>query len=485
MARLDKAVLALDGATIPRLDGFIREIAAAADLGPGDAVGRVRCLDWHHDGDHVVLAVERDGQPWDLAVLLRHHDPTCDAYLRTPRWNVSYRGAAFDRVAAALLAEIARRVELVAARQGLDADALDHRYFRAPARDSYLEITSGKKLYLRVTDHCDEHCAFCNATEGNSNLVPSKTKLRQILDRLPAGALRQVIFSGGEPTLVRTLPELVALAAERGARDIIVQTNGVLFGAEGALDPYLPYRDRLGIGFSLHAFDPLLSDRLTGAYDVPKLPLAERFRRGMPAVAPPPDATPTPRHAAKLRAIDAAMALGFRVKITCVVTRANLAEVPAFAEECWRRWGGRLDRLQFSYAMPRGTALLHTADALRFDECTPLFVQAFELGRRTGMRVETSQSAAIPPCLIPEYVDHFDVYGDFGDGRVADPERVKPVARCGGCAFDRICAGVWQRYLDAFGADELVAVRDRPPPTQIIEDYLDNEIIDLTAKASA
>lgn len=479
MSRLAKPVLALDPDAIPRLSRFVDEIAAPADLRAGDDVGRVRCVGWTHDGDHICLQVERDGEPWDLHVLLRHHDPTQDTYLRTPRWNVSYRGEGFDRMAAALLAEVGRRVETVAASAGLSPADLDQRYFRAPPASAYLEITSGKKLYLRVTDHCDESCVFCNATEGNSNLVTSKQKLRTILDRLPAGALRQVIFSGGEPTLLKALPEMVALAAARGARDIIVQTNGVRMAEPGALEALLPYRDRLGIGFSLHAFEARASDLLTAAHDVPAMPLAERFARGLTLPDPERERPDSGRLAAKLHAIDRAVELGFRVKVTCVVMRPNLAHVPAFAQACWERWGPRLDRLQFSYAMPRGNAWLNPQWALSFTDCRPYFAEAFELGRRTGMRVETSQSAALPPCVIPEYIDHFDIYGDFADGAVADPERVKPAHLCGGCAFDRICAGVWSRYLEVFGEDEIVAVRDRAPPDIVIDDYLDAEVLDL------
>ncbi len=479
MSRLAKPVLALDPDAIPRLDRFLAEIAVPADLNAGDEVGRVRCVAWSHDGDHIRLQVERDGQPWDLALLLRHHDPAEDTYLRTPRWNVSYRGEGFDRMAAALLAEVGRRVETVAATADLSAEDLDQRFVRAPPASAYLEITSGKKLYLRVTDHCDESCVFCNATEGNSNIVTSKQKLRTILDRLPAGALRQVIFSGGEPTLLKALPEMVALAAARGARDIIVQTNGVRMAEPGALEALLPFRDRLGIGFSLHAFEARVSDLLTAAHDVPSLPLTERFARGLTLPDPGRSRPDSGRLAAKLRAIDRACELGFRFKVTCVVMRPNLAHVPAFAQACWDRWGARLDRVQFSYAMPRGNAWLHPQWALSFRECRPYFTEAFEIGRRTGMRVEISQTSAIPPCVIPEYLDHFDLYGDFSDGGVADPERVKPAHRCTGCAFDRICAGVWSRYIEVFGDDEIAAVRDRPPPEIVLDDYVSAEVLEL------
>ncbi len=497
MAYLDRAVIALNPDGLPQWQTFVDEVLAPAGLRDGDTLGRVTLGTWEQRGDHAYLTWAYDGAPREPQLLLRPRDEADGAFLRTPRWNVSYLGEGFDAVAEALLREVARRLDAVCAARDLDATTLHARWFARPDAADYLEITAGKKLYLRVTDYCDENCVFCNATEGNANIVGSKAALRDILDRLPAGQLSQVIFSGGEPTLVKALPDYVAIAAERGAREIILQTNGVGLARPGALEAYLPWRDRVGIGFSLHAFDPDLSTRLTGAAHVPALPLRERYSRGLDeatlqAAARSQDAgdpgrsavgaalrtDPSGRFEAKLAAIDAAVSLGFRVKITCVVTRLNVAQVPAFAETCWQRWGARLDRLQFSYAMPRGNAWLNAEGLLRFSDCVAPFASAFALGERTGLHVETSQTACMPPCVMPDHLDHFDFYGDFS-GQVADDERHKPAAVCTGCVFDRLCPGVWTRYTDVHGVGELRAVTDRPAPQVALDDFVDGDVLSL------
>ena len=479
---LDRAVIALDPATMPRFSDFERDILRPADLLEGDSLGIVQVQQWSSIGDLHKMAVAFSDHPRDFAVLVNPRDVQADTFLRTRLWNVSYTGKDFDRTCEALLREVAKRLDLVAERAGMSPEQLHERYFRRPRPDEYLEVTPGKKLYLRVTDHCDENCIFCNATEGNQNIVNSKAALRRILDGLPAGELLQVIFSGGEPTLVKALPAYVQMAYEAGARDIIVQTNGHLLDNEEALQPYLPFADRLGLGFSLHAFDEPLSDLMTGVWDVPKLPLAARFVDDV--ASPPPSLAdlseqPSGRLARKLKAIDLAVNAGFRVKIAGVVRRPNLAQVPAFAQQCWARWGARLERLQFSYAMPRGNAWLHKDKVLRFAECKAPFAEAFELGRRTGLRVETSQSCCVPPCVMPDYVDHVDVYGDFGGGKTSGAERAKPASKCGECQWDRICAGVWRRYLDTFGDGELQTITDRPLPSGPVEDFVEGRVLDL------
>ncbi|MCO4761800.1 MAG: radical SAM protein [Myxococcales bacterium] len=491
MAYLDRAVIALSSKSLPRFETFVSELLRPAELHPGSRLGRVTVGNWEHSGDHAHMSWSYDGEPRTALITLRPRDEADGAYLRTPRWNVGYLGEGFDDVLQALLREVAHRVESVCAAREWSAEELHERWFRRPTSDEYLEITPGKKLYLRVTDYCDENCVFCNATEGNANIVDSKMALRQILAGLPAGGLSQVIFSGGEPTLVRALPDYVALAAEAGAREIILQTNGVGLAAPGELERYLPWRDRVGIGFSLHAADVGLSDLLTGIAHVPSLPLAERFRRGLDvdaieleksaksSVQASPPATQPSRYDAKITAIDRAVALGFRVKITCVVVKPNLAQVPAFTRWCWERWGERLDRMQFSYAMPRGNAWLNPRWSLKFSDCIAPFAEAFEIGRETGMWVETSQTSCVPPCVMPDYLDHYDLYGDHGGGGTADAERIKPPEVCTGCNFDRVCAGVWRRYIDTFGTDELKAVTHLPEPDVVIDDFTDSQVFDL------
>ncbi len=452
MPLLDQTVIERTPGTVTRLAAIESELLRPAGLVAGHSVDGWVVTGWLHEGAHLRLNVVRADQT--LAVLAGPRDDNDGAFLRTPHWNISYRDGNYDASVAQLLVAIGLALDGPVIALGLDAAALKQRWFSRPDKGDVLEVSPGKKLYVRVTDHCDEYCLFCNATEGNANIVESKAAVAAILRGLPTGSLSQVIFSGGEPTLVKSLPEMVGLAYDRGARQIIIQTNGVAFAQPGALQAYLPYQDRLGIGFSLHATEAQLSAEMLDHQDLTRFP-------------------------AKIVAIDESVRLGFKVKITCVVMRPNLAQVPQFAQWVWDRWGTGVHRLQFSYAMPRGNAWLNQHLLLRFSECVVPFGEAYAIGRRTGMRVETSQSCCVPPCVMPEFVDHYDIYGDFL-GKTSDPERVKPAEVCGTCKWDRICAGVWQRYIDVYGTSELKAVQLPEPPTDI-EDFAEPEVLDLSA----
>jgi len=175
------------------------------------------------------------------------------------------------------------------------------------------------------------------------------------------------------------------------------------------------------------------------------------------------------RHDGKRAAIDRAVEMGFKVKVTAVVLKPNLSHMPEFVRFCWDRWGGGICRLQLSFSIPRGNAWQQRALIPTFTEAAPWFVRCFEFGRTVGLRVESCQSCTIAPCVIPDYIDHLDNYADCR-GTVLEPERKKPPGRCEGCVHDVICPGVWDRYLELYGDQELAAVRATSRPAATPDD---------------
>lgn len=85
---------------------------------------------------------------------------------------------------------------------------------------------------IDVTNRCNLKCPFCFAHAGAAGYVyePSTEELKAVINRF---ALNKPVkppgiqFSGGEPTLRKDLPELIAYAKEKGIHHIEVNTNGV------------------------------------------------------------------------------------------------------------------------------------------------------------------------------------------------------------------------------------------------------------------
>jgi cyclic pyranopterin phosphate synthase len=88
--------------------------------------------------------------------------------------------------------------------------------------------------YLRVsvTDRCNLRCTYCMPSEGlewlpREDVLTYEEIARLVRALVPAG-LRKVRLTGGEPTVRKDLPALVAALATTGLDDLAMTTNGLL-----------------------------------------------------------------------------------------------------------------------------------------------------------------------------------------------------------------------------------------------------------------
>jgi uncharacterized radical SAM superfamily Fe-S cluster-containing enzyme len=84
-------------------------------------------------------------------------------------------------------------------------------------------------VLLEVTKRCNLHCAVCFADSGDGKAEDfSLEKIASLLERAMAAAGPcNLQLSGGEPTLRDDLPEIIALARQKGFSFIQVNTNGL------------------------------------------------------------------------------------------------------------------------------------------------------------------------------------------------------------------------------------------------------------------
>ncbi|NBH09704.1 radical SAM protein [Amycolatopsis sp. SID8362] len=124
-------------------------------------------------------------------------------------------------------------------------------------------VQGARFLSLRVllTERCNLTCVFCHneGQEGLSGLSALKAgDLRTLLDAAGSKGLRQVKFSGGEPTLFPGLPDLVRQCVEAGY-DTAVISNGV---NRRVLESVAAFGGRICV--NVPSADPDTYARLTG-----------------------------------------------------------------------------------------------------------------------------------------------------------------------------------------------------------------------------
>ncbi len=113
--------------------------------------------------------------------------------------------------------------------------------------------------YIQVTRQCNQRCRFCS--NPPSGLETSADEACRHVDDLVARSYDGVVLTGGEPTLVAWLPEVVRHATRRGLAVRII-TNGQRL-ASGELLGDLVEAGLRHVHVSLYSHDPEIHDALT------------------------------------------------------------------------------------------------------------------------------------------------------------------------------------------------------------------------------
>jgi MoaA/NifB/PqqE/SkfB family radical SAM enzyme len=300
---------------------------------------------------------------------------------------------------------------------------------------------STQRIDLKVGFDCNNRCHFCVQGDKRSRYSPRPTEeLREVL-RAERSRVRSVVFTGGEPTMRRDLPELVSYARELGYTTIQIQTNGRMFAHPG-------YARRLvacgATEFSpaLHGHRPELHDHLTRA----------------------PGA-----FAQTVAGIRNLKALGQLVLTNTVVTRSNYRHLPEIARLLVSLG---VDQLQLAFVHPVGTAGTEFQQVVpRMELAAPYLAAALQVGLDAGRRVYTE---AVPACVIPGYegcvveqliprtaiYDAESTIADYtryrlDEGKLKGPE-------CPSCVHFAECEGPWREYPERHGWSEFRPVLAAP-----------------------
>lgn len=77
---------------------------------------------------------------------------------------------------------------------------------------------------LLITSNCNFKCPYCRGTSSDANITFGEAK--RVVDLWCDNNLQNIRFSGGEPTCVDWLPELIEYTSNKGVKRIAISTNG-------------------------------------------------------------------------------------------------------------------------------------------------------------------------------------------------------------------------------------------------------------------
>ncbi|MFY1632987.1 radical SAM protein [Solwaraspora sp. WMMB335] len=300
-----------------------------------------------------------------------------------------------------------------------------------------------KALSVHLTDICNSKCSFCivDSPFVKDDSISRKRVSRFLRDN--AGKDYQAVnIHGGEATIRRDLLDILDEIRELGYPTVFLQTNG----RKMARRPYAQELVDRGVSLfivSMHGATALTQDRISKS-----LGSFEQAVQG----------------------IRNAKELGAKIRTNSVVCRDNFTEIPEIVDLCLDLG---VDHVNVSALHTAGTALRNFAEVTpRYDEIQPYVFEAVDRAVRRE-RVVTLEG--FPHCAIPGYEKYminwtenqfkmlyrtfvFDDYERMMDASA----RVKD-ERCGGCAHDASCGGVYKEYAEFIGWDEFQPVTPATP----------------------
>lgn len=102
-------------------------------------------------------------------------------------------------------------------------------------------------INYHLTKACNMRCKFCFATFNDIGIVKHDfEKSIKIIDEIARNDFKKITFAGGEPTLVKKLPELIKYAKKKKLTTCIV-SNGAKFAEKVFLEKIAPHTDWIAL----------------------------------------------------------------------------------------------------------------------------------------------------------------------------------------------------------------------------------------------
>jgi sulfatase maturation enzyme AslB (radical SAM superfamily) len=311
-------------------------------------------------------------------------------------------------------------------------------------RRLFLDWTAAAKIILRVAQNmpggvegvvklghaCNNHCLFC-AAEWNKRYGDRDTAavLEEVERILSEDEIDRMVYTGGEPTVRRDLPEILRHVTKLGFDVQHIQTNGRRLGDRSYLE-YLRDAGLTSCFVSIHGPQAAIHDgltRSTGAFGQTCEGLANLHR------------------------------LGMRFFTNTVISKQNyhvLSEIVSFIARTFPS----VVQIKLTYPRLQGGAADNLSQVIApVWEVAPFVRTAIDKATELGVNIETEY---MPLCLLgPRYDTADNFYRTrvhLSDIHCTDPDYVRPVGKifyeaCEACDLRNQCFGIDTLHHQEFG----------------------------------
>lgn len=296
-----------------------------------------------------------------------------------------------------------------------------------------------KKLDFKIGYRCNNMCRFC--AQGDKRDRLSELGGDEVMSLLKgySSEYREIVFTGGEPTLGADIVKWVAAARGFGFSAIQIQSNGRAFSSMRFCRE-MAEAGATQFALALHGHNEACHDYLTRA---------------------PGSFLQTTRGILNL------LRLGLDVVVNVVVTRSNFRNLPQVATLLT---GLGIRNFQFAFVHPVGAARTgFRAVVPRKTLAAPYMKEGLNIGRLRGAVAYTE---GVPYCFMRGFEDcvveikipdakiheRTKIIENFTEVRINEAKSRGP--QCPECAFYCVCEGPWAEYPANYGWDEFVPRSD-------------------------
>lgn len=303
---------------------------------------------------------------------------------------------------------------------------------------------------MKVGYSCNDACVHCVVDDFRDALRSKHTRqdktTQTLREELADGRQRanEVVITGGEPTIRKDLPELLAYARELGYT-VLVQSNGRGF-ANPALAQHVADLGGICACIALHGPTPEVHDQVTarpGSWDETVAGIRNLLARGVPVTG------------------------------KVVLSQRNYAVLPETCQAL-ADLGVAQVSIAFPHALGRARKLWDQV-VPRYRDVLPFVHRAIRLLVAAGVSVDAEtftfchmegyeRFVGEIQQQLQDYVELNQYGSDLGPqdwSRVRWEIKTK-FPQCRGCRFDAVCEGPWTEYAQAYGGEEFTPLRGAP-----------------------
>lgn len=282
---------------------------------------------------------------------------------------------------------------------------------------------------IRVAFACNQACDFCFVS---THLPSAQDEAIRTAILVAAERGDDINLSGGEPTLLPNLEDWVALAREKGAGTIEIQTNATRIDTARARSLKDAGADLLFV--SLHGSCAEVSDLVTNAPGTFEHTIA---------------------------GLDAARECELRLRVNFVFCETNYTDFPAFVELLTSRYPDA--ELCVSFVAPSTDMVPRTKDLIpRYSDIQGSLAAGLRVAGAKGTRVSGFDAmCGLPLCLTPQValdMSALDIPALADAPEAYDGGEMVRGDACAECSARTKCFGLRQGYAEVHGTDELTPI---------------------------